>query len=115
MGGTSSTQRLQTYTVSYAPTGRAKCKKCKKAIAQGDLRLSRVVPNTWTGDKGESTFHYHFAHGLEAVQSVRCLTPDGDIVPPPQLELSSDLKRADAASAQRKFDAVAIKWRFGCH
>ena len=115
MGAGSSADRLQTYTASYAPTGRAKCKMCKQAIALGALRLSRVVPNNWMGDKGESTFHYHFAHGLDAVQRVRCLTPSGDAVPPPKLVLSQELSKKDAASAHRRFNDAARKWALKCN
>ena len=46
------------FVASYAPTERATCKGCRKGIAKGAIRLSRDLPNNWTGDRGESTVHY---------------------------------------------------------
>jgi hypothetical protein len=36
----------------------AKCQKCKKPIARGELRLAKVTANPFTGD-GEMKVHHH--------------------------------------------------------
>ena len=50
--------RPSTYRISLAPTGRARCRKCKKAIQKGAVRLEICVfvrPGRYTlllrGDK----------------------------------------------------------------
>ena len=43
--------RPSTYRISLAPTGRARCRRCKRAIAKGALRLEICVfvrPNRYT-------------------------------------------------------------------
>lgn len=76
MGSSTSKQNskhITSFVASYAPTNRATCKRCKKGIDKGVLRLTRKeVPNDWTGDKGAADMHYHFDHGLEAVANMRC-------------------------------------------
>lgn len=71
----SSTSGGTVFTVSYAPTDRAKCAKCKNPIALGSLRASRCIQNEWTGDKGASYRHYHFDCALKAAEGVRCPKP----------------------------------------
>lgn len=61
-----------TFTVSLAPTARAKCRACKLVIEKGSLRVSREVPSTFAGDKRSIVHHYHLDHGMHAATRVRC-------------------------------------------
>ncbi len=49
---------------------------CKHGIAQGALRLSKIVPNPFDSYAGATDFqqHYHFLHGMKAMERVRCTT-----------------------------------------
>ena len=102
MPATSTTEFL----ASYAPTGRARCKKCKLLIKLGSIRLSREIPNNWTGDKGSATSHYHLAHGMQAVAAVRCTDrPTGSL---PLLRKHASLSEKDAKQVDKLF-AKAMK------
>lgn len=82
------------YIASYAPTDRAKCKKCKLPIAKGVVRLSREIFAGWTGDKGSTTIHYHRACGLKAVEAMKCTSP----------ATGRTLRSADADALRKAFD-----------
>lgn len=49
--------------VEVAPSGRAKCRACKKAIGKGELRLGVAVPNAF--GEGESLHWFHLLCGSE--------------------------------------------------
>jgi hypothetical protein len=94
------------FLASYAPTGRARCKKCKLLIKLGSIRLSREIPNNWTGDKGSATSHYHLAHGMQAVAAVRCTDrPTGSL---PLLRKHASLSEKDVQQVDKLF-AKAMK------
>lgn len=97
------------FTVSYAPTSKAKCKKCHIVIAKNTVRLSREIKNNWTGDKGSSLFHYHLRHGLDTVRAVKCDTGT------PVLKIDPMLDADDAANVAQKFGAAKATWAMGCH
>ena len=44
-----------------APTGRAKCRGCGRALAKGELRFGERVPNPFGEDGAETTHWYHVA------------------------------------------------------
>ena len=75
--GTLASKQAVVYEVSYAPTDRATCKRCKNGISKGELRLTRKdVPNNWTGDKGAADMHFHLQHGFDALANMRCVQTD---------------------------------------
>ncbi|OQX67994.1 MAG: hypothetical protein B6A08_12485 [Sorangiineae bacterium NIC37A_2] len=51
------------HKIEPAPSGRAKCRSCKKTIEKGSLRLGASVPNAF-GD-GESFHWFHLVCGAE--------------------------------------------------
>ncbi len=96
------------FSASYAPTGKAKCKKCKGVIAKGTVRISREIKNNWTGDKGSTLFHYHLGHGMDTVRAVKCETGT------PVMTLNSALSEEDAATVMQKFQVAKSAWSTGC-
>jgi hypothetical protein len=46
-------------SIQPAPTGRAKCRGCGKAIAKGELRFGEIGPNSY--GEGEATSWFHLA------------------------------------------------------
>ena len=77
-----------------APTGRAKCRGCSRAIAKGELRFGERIPNAYA--EGETTLWYHPLCAayrrpevmLEALQAEP---------PPPDRELLEAAARTTAA------------------
>jgi hypothetical protein len=60
------------YSVSYAPSGRAQCRKCGQMIKQDSLRISRESgPVEHFGDAGIVN-HFHFKHAFDAMEKGRC-------------------------------------------
>ena len=114
MGGLFSRQSGTKYIVSYAPTDRAKCSRCKKPIQKGSLRLSRDIPTESTGDYGKMTIHYHFDHGITAVKAMRCRNKAGDLTPPPVMVGDADLRAPDAKKARKQFETAAAVWSQLC-
>lgn len=104
--GSSSSKTV--FSASYAPTGRAACKRCRQAIAKGDLRLSRAVKNQWTGDRGFSVFHYHLEHGMAEVAAMRCLKYE------PVLKDTTDLPPSVSVAVQGLFATAKKKWATKC-
>jgi hypothetical protein len=47
------------HLIEPAPTGRAKCRACTKAIAKGSLRLGESVPNPYADEEGAETMHWY--------------------------------------------------------
>jgi hypothetical protein len=47
------------HVIERAPTGRAKCRGCEKAIAAGELRFGERRPNPYAEDGGETTHWFH--------------------------------------------------------
>jgi hypothetical protein len=106
-------QSTTEFLVSYAPTGRAKCKKCKQLIKDGSLRVSREIPNDWTGDKGSATSHYHLAHGMQAIAAVRCTSlPTGSL---PLLRKHASLSEKDAQQVDKMFDKAMKAYHKKCN
>ncbi|MBX7081026.1 MAG: hypothetical protein K1X88_17635 [Nannocystaceae bacterium] len=63
-----------------APTGRAKCRACGRAIAKGELRLGERAPNPF--GEGDATFWFHLRCGAckrpEAARAALAQTPGAD-------------------------------------
>ena len=107
------------YEASYAPTDRATCKGCRAKIAKGALRLSRELPNEWTGDRGRATAHYHFACGAVSLERAGCgpksaRDRDHAVAFSPAMSVRSDVSKRDAAKARGRFAAAERKWRARC-
>lgn len=100
--------------VSYAPSGRAKCKECEGFIAKGALRLTKIVPNPFDSYAGETDFqqHYHMIHGFQALDRVRCSTK----VPSKasQIQGLKDLKAKDRKHVEQKFDTFLARHKQKC-
>jgi hypothetical protein len=47
------------HLIERAPTGRAKCRACGRAIAAGQWRIGERVPNPFDDKGGEATYWYH--------------------------------------------------------
>jgi len=85
-----------------APTGRAKCRGCSRAIAKGELRFGERIPNAYA--EGETTLWYHPLCAayrrpevvLEALQTE---------LPPPDREMLETAARA--AAAHRRLPRIA--------
>ena len=124
MGAILSKKSTSTFAASYAPTDRATCKKCRKIIAKGSVRLSRELPNNWTGDSGSSAVHYHLTCGLTALESMRCVVPAGERgvrwrkyahdTPEPKLTGVEHLKDTDSKNVARRFAASKAKFMKKC-
>ena len=48
------------FRISYAPSGRAKCKFCGKFIEKGSLRITKVVPNPFDAEHGFGDYDMNF-------------------------------------------------------
>ena len=120
MGSSQSKHPQSRFSAAYAPTGRAKCKKCGAAIASGSLRLSREVPSPMTGYKGTMEHHYHGTAGcgIAAVRSVRCkakgLEETTSQVPTPQLVVSPGLSARDRDRLIRQFQQAVAEFEARC-
>lgn len=105
------------YTASYAPTDRAKCKKCREPIAKGSVRLSRDIPAGWTGDLGAVAAHYHRACGLKVVENMRCASPNTGRTfssKVPVLRGVGTLRARDARALSKAFDAAKATFLKKC-
>lgn len=102
---------LTRFTVSIAPTSRAKCKACKLPIEKGALRVSREMPSNMTGDKGSMTHHYHFDHGMHAATRVRC---DATHTSPPSFHVDASLNTAQERRSNAAGQAALKAWHKRC-
>ena len=116
MGQASSRTRTHQHTIfraSYAPTGRAACKRCRGAIALGEVRLTRAIASDVIGNN-DGTFqqHYHLRCGAEAAASMRCSSREGP-TPAPKL-VAGGLRSADAARAAAAMDDARESFEGRC-
>ena len=73
-----------THVFEAAPTGRARCRGCGKAIDKGTIRFGERIPNPFA--EGEATLWFHPLCGaykrpesmLEALEQNRAAAPDAD-------------------------------------
>ena|SRR6478609_2060337 len=62
------------YTVGYAPSGRAQCRKCGRPIKLGSLRISRESDAiAHFGDHGIVN-HFHWRHAFDTMKRSNCTT-----------------------------------------
>ena len=64
--------RIQ-FETRYAPSGKAKCKFCKKIIAKGSLKLMKLTPNPWDAEGGFNNLelNYHPDHFFQQMLKAR--------------------------------------------
>jgi hypothetical protein len=67
--------------IEAAPSARAKCRACKKAIAKGELRLGVAVPNAF--GEGEALHWFHLLCGAErrSAEFLEALESSEGVVP----------------------------------
>jgi hypothetical protein len=54
------------HVIEAAKSGRARCRKCREAIAKGELRFGEEIPNTFADDGRMSYRWYHLMCGARA-------------------------------------------------
>jgi hypothetical protein len=102
------------YHVSYAPTGRATCAACKKAIAQGAVRVGRSMPNPFDAEGGASDYtkFFHLPHAFEAMARSRCASKV--VLTPGALKGIDRLSPSDQKKVRDAIAAFAKRWRAKC-
>lgn len=58
------------YRAEYAKSGRASCKGCKSAIAQGTLRLAVMVQSSMFDGKAANWYHFMCFFGKQRPKTV---------------------------------------------
>ena len=115
--GQASSRKQHPHTIfraSYAPTGRAACKRCRGTIKLGELRLTREIASDVIGNN-DGTFkqHFHLRCGSDAAANMRCSTTDGP-TPAPKLVVSGGLRSADAERAATTMDNARAAFERRC-
>ena len=112
------------FEVSYAPTGRAKCRTCGEKITKRSVRVTRYV--SITPAEGAPTcsastglcalpLRYHLEHGMEAADKVRCGRRSGQAYDaPPELHGVESLDPADRRKVEARFEKIQRAWSKRC-
>lgn len=82
------------HRIEVAPSGRAKCRACKRAIGKGELRLGVAVPNAF--GEGDSLHWFHLLCGSERRSKELLEALDG---PPESLAEAEGSPSAEEPSA----------------
>ena len=108
---------MTSYLVEYSPSGRAKCKGCKEAIAKDDLRFASVSSSSAAAGGHEQKFFKHWhcvtAAQLGSVGSTESLDGYEELLPEDQevvklaLETNSPSPRLAQAPAAAAAAATA--------
>ncbi len=108
-----------THVFEAAPTGRAKCRGCAKAIDKGTIRFGERIPYPFA--EGEATLWFHPLCGaykrpeamLEALDQARGSAPGdttragaGDAAPAATLDLDALERAARGSAAQRRLQRI---------
>jgi len=86
------------HVLDTAPTGRARCRACRKVIAKGEWRLGQKAPNPY--GEGDITFYFHPICGAAKLPEVMLEALGEADRPVPGAEQYRRL--ADLASAHRR-------------
>ena len=104
-----------TYSVDYAPTGRALCAESKTRIKKGELRVSRLSPNPWDAEGGMTKFakHFHVDHAWVAFLRSSCKSK----VPLEAFDLEGfeKLTSPDQAKIKSMLSIFRRKWEKKCN
>jgi hypothetical protein len=126
MGQSSSSHFVHTiFHASLAPTARAKCRKCGRAIKQGSLRVSRKIPTKTIGNNDDGTVvqHYHAACASSVAASMRCASKatawdvdEAKKTPPPELRVAPgvDASRKDVRALASGFERARLAHQRRC-
>jgi len=99
-----------THRIEPAPTGRAKCRACKKAIGKAELRLGVSVPNAFGAGDALQWFHLICGAERRCAEFVEALDspPDEDA---PKVEVPNEAElRARAAIGQAHPRWTRVAW-----
>lgn len=112
------------FEVSYAPTGRAKCRTCGEKIPKRSVRVTRYVSITPSGGPPTCAagtglcalpLRYHLEHGLEAADKVRCGRRSGEAYDaPPELHGTESLDPVDRREVESRFKKIQRAWTKRC-
>lgn len=98
---------IKTFTISIAPSGRAKCRGCKKLIERFSMRVSKLITNG--GHDGDDTsHHYHYDHGLLAAIATHCTGG-------PRFVIDKSLDTEQANKASIDVNNTLGAWEQKCH
>ena len=101
------------YHVSYAPSGRAQCRKCGKLIAQDSLRISRESgPIEHFGGDAGIINHYHYKHAFDAMEKGRCTSKV--VLSKGSLRGFPSLSAKDKKSVEAQIRKFSTKWKKKC-
>ena|SRR6478609_2440614 len=102
-----------TYSVSYAPTGRAQCRFCAKLIKQDSLRITRESgPIEHFGGDAGITNHFHYKHAFDAMKKGRCTSKI--ISSPSILKGFNGLLQKDKNAIKKEITKFANQWDKKC-
>ena len=100
------------YTVAYAPTGRARCRKCAQTIALGDVRITRESGPIAQFNDHTIVSHFHYKHAFEAMRRAMCKSKV--IMTPKDLIGLSKLKPRDRQAVSRQITTFSRTRKTHC-
>lgn len=102
------------YSIGYAPTGRATCAECKKAIPKDAVRIGRSMPNPFDAEGGASDYtkFFHVTHAFDAMLRSRCRSKV--VLTPAALKGFDRLSASDQKKVRAAVEAFAKRWRVKC-
>ena len=100
-------------SIEEAPSGRAKCRGCGRAIAKGELRLGEHLPNPYS-DKGPMSLWFHLPCGAYKRPEVMLHALSATAVETASIWSASAFTAGDASATTRGFTTWgATAWSWG--
>ncbi len=100
------------YTISYAPTGRARCKGCGKIITRGTLRISRDSGPIAQFNDHSIVNHFHLKHAFDTMQRGLCTSKV--VLARQDLHGLKSLKHQDRIKVERQITTFSRKRKSRC-